>query len=422
MQLRTKLIRHTRADLRGFAARRSVALTAAAVVSALALAACSSSTSSTGSAAASSGSGKAAYNLVIVADQTGALAGTFGSAPAGMQTWVDETNAAGGINGHKITLKVLDAQSNPNTALAAFRQAISSQPIAIVHAGVSSELASSQSVLTQAGIPVLSDSTVDTLLAPKPASWFFSIDPTSSQFVGSQLEQLQSAAGGSLKGKDLAIVEGVSASLDEQLAYAENQYAKQYGYKYTVTKISNGITAFPQAATVASSHPSAALLLTIGNDTATIVKALTSAGVNIPMVSNTTGASDAFLTQVGLNNYFGLQQAPTPRAGDSMMALAQKYGQAGAANNPSFNLGYSDGYLVGQALKGCANDCSSSSFTTAMESIQNVTVPNDGLYAPVSFSSTSHDGLAAVGFNTYNQATKAVVSAGVVKLPAVIIG
>jgi branched-chain amino acid transport system substrate-binding protein len=358
----------------------------------------------------------------MVADQTGALAGTFGEAPAGLQTYVDQTNAAGGINGHKISIKILNAQSDPNAALVAFRQAISANPDAILHAGVSSELASGQSLLSSAGIPVVSDSTVDTLLVPKPAPWFFSLDPTASQFVGVQLEQIVKAAGGSLQGKKLAIVEGVSASLSEQLQFAEHQYAKQYGYTYTVTTISNGISAFPQAASIASSHPAGALLLTIGNDTAVIVKALTSAGLKIPMVSNTTGASDAFITQVGLNSYFGLEQAPTPRAGSSLLALAQKYGQGGTANNPSYSLGYADGYLIGQALEKCGNNCDSAAVSKALETFNNVTVPNGAMYEPVSFSVTNHLGLGAVGFNTYDPANKSVASASVIKLPPVISG
>jgi branched-chain amino acid transport system substrate-binding protein len=356
----------------------------------------------------------------MVADQTGALAGTFGEAPNGLQTYIDQTNAAGGINGHKLTLKVLDAESDPNSAVVAFRQAISASPVAILHAGLSSELASGQPLLTQADIPVISASTLDTLLVPKPAPWFFSLDPTSSQFIGTQLLQLKNAAGGSLQGKKVAIVLGVSASLTEQLQFAEHQYAQQYGYTYSVTNITNGISAFPQAAKIASTHPDAVLLLTIGNDTAVIVKALTSAGLKVPMVSNTTGASDAFITQVGLNNYFGLEQAPTPEAGSPLLALATKYGQAGSANNPSYSLGYAQGYLIGLALKKCGNNCDSAAVTKALESISNVVVPDGAMWEPVSFSTTSHLGLGAVGFNTYDPTKKAVVKASIIPLPPVI--
>lgn len=396
---------------------RGRSLSAAVIVIAVAsaVAACSSSSSDGGGG----GQGSKSYTVAIVADQTGALAGTYGSAPAGLQTYLDELNARGGVDGHKISLKVLDSQSDPNSALTAFRQAISDNPTVIVQAGVSSELASAQSLMSSAGIPVLSDSTLDTLLVPKPAPWFFNIYPTASQFAASQILQIQ-AAGGSLKGKKIAIVEGVSASLDEQLNFAENQYAKQLGYSYTVTKITNGIASFPQASKIASSHPNGVDLLTIGNDTATIVKALTSAGLNVPMVSNTTGASDAFLTEVGLSNYYGLEPAPTPRAGSPLVALAKKYGQASAANNPSFSLGYTDGYLIQRALTQCGSSCSESGVIKGFESISKATVPDGAMYGPISFSSTNHVGMSAVAFSTYDTSTKAVAQADIIPLPPVI--
>jgi branched-chain amino acid transport system substrate-binding protein len=394
----------------------SLAAAVIVIAAASAVAACSSS-SSTGSGG---GEGSKSYTVAIVADETGALAGTYGSAPAGLQTYLDQLNASGGVNGHKISLDVLDAKSDPNSALTAFRQAMSDNPTVIVHAGVSSELSSAQSLMSSAGIPVLSDSTLDTLLVPEPAPWFFNIYPTASQFAASQILQIQKAAGGSLKGKKIAIVEGVSSSLDEQLAFVENQYAKQLGYSYTITKITNGITAFPQASQIASSHPAGVDLLTIGNDTATIVKALTSAGLNVPMVSNTTGASDAFLTQVGLGNYYGLEPAPTPRAGSPLTALAEKYGQAPAANNPSFSLGYTDGYLIERALTQCGSSCDASGVIKGFESISNATVPDGAMYGPVSFSSTNHVGMNAVAFSTYDTSTKAVVQADVITLPPVL--
>ena len=394
--------------------RGRAALLAAAAVVAATLSACSSG----GSSAASN----SAYTLALVVDQTGALAGTDSTATGGLQTWVDQVNASGGVNGHKVNLQVFDAKSDPNAGASAFRQAIATNPLLILHAGVSSELASSESVLSSAKIPVISISTVDDLLAPKPTPWFFSIDATSSQFAAAQIEMLQKSLGEPLQGKKIAIVNGVSAALTEIGDFAQNNYAKQYGYTTTTTNITNGITAFPQAGPMASSHPAAAFLNTIGNDTATIAQALTSSGLNIPMDTNTTGASDAFLEQVALPKFYGFQLAPTPKPGDALTTLAAKYGQQKSAPSSSFGMGYALGYLSGRALAKCGDSCSASNVESALDGLGTVTVPDNALYGPVTFSATNHSGLGAVGFNAYDPATKGVVQAAVIKLPAPIYG
>jgi ABC-type branched-subunit amino acid transport system substrate-binding protein len=384
---------------------------------AIVLSACSSNSSSTSSSSSSSGGSTATYTLALVVDQTGALAGTDAIATGGAQTWVDEVNASGGVKGHKVALKIFDAKSDPNAAVSAFREAISTNPVVILHAGVSSELASSQSLLTSAKIPVISISTVDNLLSPQPTPWFFSIDATSSQFAAAQIQMLQKSLGESLQGKKIAIVNGVSASLAEIANYAKTTYAKQYGYTTTSTNITNGITAFPQAGSIAATHPNAAFLNTIGNDTSTIAKALTNAGLNIPMNTNTTGASDAFLKQLALPKFYGFQLAPTPRAGDAMTALATKYGQEQDANGASFGMGYALGYLSGLAIAKCDDKCPPSSVESALQGLGSVTVPNKALYGPVVFSPQNHSGLSAVGFNAYDPTTKGVVQAAVISLP-----
>jgi branched-chain amino acid transport system substrate-binding protein len=393
---------------------RRVALLAAAAVAAAVLSACTSNASSDGSSGT--------YTLALVADQTGALAGTDGTAVGGAQTWVDQINAAGGVNGHKVTLQVFDAKSDPNAGLSAFRQAIAANPLLILHAGVSSELASSESVLSSAKIPVISISTVDTLLAPKPTPWFFSIDATSSQFAAAQIEMLQKSLGEPLQGKKIAIVNGVSAALSEIANYAVTDYAKQYGYTTTTTNITNGITAFPQAGPIASAHPAAVFLNTIGNDTATIAQALTNSGLDIPMDTNTTGASDAFLQQVALPKFYGFQLAPTPKPGDALTELATKYGQQKDAPSSSFGMGYALGYLAGQAIAKCASTCDASGIESALNGLGTVTVPDNALYGPVTFSADNHAGLGAVGFNAYDSTTKCVVQAAVIKLPAPVFG
>lgn len=137
-----------------------------AVLAAFALAACGSSNSSGGSsnatsaasAAATTGAGttggkhsfKGVVTIAYIDEVTGALSYTSSRLPA--QAAVDAANAAGGINGYKINMKIYDGQSQTATGVAALRQAINDHVSAVL-AGTSTTADSGLNALVTAGIP-----------------------------------------------------------------------------------------------------------------------------------------------------------------------------------------------------------------------------------------------------------------------------
>ena len=56
------------------------------------------------------------YVIGISAALTGPAASTLAGAVAGVRLYVDQINQAGGINGHRITLNILDDQAAPSKA------------------------------------------------------------------------------------------------------------------------------------------------------------------------------------------------------------------------------------------------------------------------------------------------------------------
>ena len=87
--------------------------------------------SSAGASSTSGGSG-APIKIALITSQTGADASSDGDAPTGFLARIDAQNAAGGINGHKITPIVIDDQTSPSLVVTAIQKAISDGVVGIV--------------------------------------------------------------------------------------------------------------------------------------------------------------------------------------------------------------------------------------------------------------------------------------------------
>src|SRR5690242_7363432 len=111
---------------------RFLALTAAASAAAMILAACSSSS---GSSTSSSSSGSATKSPILIGTSL-SLTGDFsvdGQAfERGYNLWVKEINKSGGLLGHKVTLKIVNDNSDPGTVTTNYTQLISANHAAFV--------------------------------------------------------------------------------------------------------------------------------------------------------------------------------------------------------------------------------------------------------------------------------------------------
>ena len=91
---------------------RFLSLTAVAAAAAITLAACSSSSTSSGTNSAS----KSPILIGTSLSQTGDFSVDGQAFERGYNLWVQNINKAGGLLGHKVTLKVLNDNSDPATA------------------------------------------------------------------------------------------------------------------------------------------------------------------------------------------------------------------------------------------------------------------------------------------------------------------
>src|SRR5690349_6393044 len=109
---------------------RFLALTAAASASAMILAACSSSGSP--SSSSSSGATKSPILIGTSLSLTGDFSVDGQAFERGYNLWVKEINKSGGLLGHKVTLKIVNDNSDPGTVTTNYTQLISADHAAFV--------------------------------------------------------------------------------------------------------------------------------------------------------------------------------------------------------------------------------------------------------------------------------------------------
>jgi branched-chain amino acid transport system substrate-binding protein len=109
--------------------------------------------STSGLTASAPGITKTTIKIGIVSDVTGANASSFGTAAAAMETRFKEINAAGGIDGRKITWAVGDTTSSPTGAESAVQDLVENKGVFAI-AELSTVFSSAAPFLEQGGIPV----------------------------------------------------------------------------------------------------------------------------------------------------------------------------------------------------------------------------------------------------------------------------
>jgi branched-chain amino acid transport system substrate-binding protein len=150
--------------------RRNTGAVVGLLISGLLLAACGSSSkssSSTTSAASKTTSTAVvvkgpAFRLGAVCSCSGVQAATLARMAEISNVWAKAVNAAGGINGHPVTVTALDDGGNPTTALKNVKQLVEQNHIQALVSDGSLADQSFVAYLTQKGIPVIGGTAVST--------------------------------------------------------------------------------------------------------------------------------------------------------------------------------------------------------------------------------------------------------------------
>src|SRR5438552_11425837 len=122
---------------------RFLALAAAASAAAMILAACSSGGSGSSSSSSSSGPAKSPILIGTSLSLSGDFSVDGQAFERGYNLWVENINKSGGLLGHKVTLKVLNDNSDPATVATNYTQLINADHAAFVFGPFSTLLTAS---------------------------------------------------------------------------------------------------------------------------------------------------------------------------------------------------------------------------------------------------------------------------------------
>ncbi|MCW2524658.1 MAG: hypothetical protein JWO63_2993 [Frankiales bacterium] len=261
--------------------RKSVLVAAVAAVTLVTgLTACSSSKSSDssggGSGSTSSASG-GTIKIGVLSDLTGPASSGFVTAEKGIKAYVNGVNAAGGINGQKISYVMGDTQSTAAGALTATQKMVQSDKVfAIVE--VSSDAYGAQPYLLKQGIPMIGGGFDSPLWSdPKQTNLFNSVGVTN-------YSQVPLANGQFFKSQGVTKCGSI-------------------GYESSVSSATS-VKAFNQACTIAGMKAAFTQNVPFGStDMGAIALKIKAAGVDglfYSTVPNTAFALNAALRQIGV--------------------------------------------------------------------------------------------------------------------------
>ena len=372
----------------------------------LPLAACGSSGTSGSDPGGSGPAGKTTYKVVLISDLSGAFSSVSAPGADGVEIAVDNINAHGGINGHKIALQVVDSQSSPSMALTAAQKAVAENPLALVMLSGSGGASAITNLVQSAKVPLLSPALADTQVYP-PRPDLYQPSLTAKQDAEAMFQFVKQKFNGAMTGKTVDIT-AINSPYVDIIIQDVKTMLKGAGAKVgTVQSYNLPLASFAtQAGAIARSKPSAVLEMGSTDDTVVVTKALSAAGVKVLEVGIPSGAAQVTLQQADSADYYGLTANPYPNSLPGLLAVAAKYGKKAAVSGSIFSMsGWVAAYMLADALRLCGASCTATSLNSALEKVSGATIADGAQYGPVSFSKSDHVAVGEVRFHNYDPAT-----------------
>lgn len=298
-----------------------------------------------------------------------------------------QINSSGGINGRKVQFVIKDDQTSPQQSVVNFNALRSSGVVAVMGSSDADASRAIAPIAQRDGVPFMSLSPVDQLVAPTESYVF--MEPFEASLQTERLLQYMQGQ----KYKKIAVV------YDNTDIYTTNGYkatvamAGKYGIKVVDTEVdTNTTTDFTSTLThIKGSGANATLVWLTGPAAIGIAKAYYAAGLSskIHMVMTEADASYALLVQpAGVAQTNGIVMTGTPAnigsylpAGPiktSYKQLAKLYKKKYGGVPSGFA---SNGYTAAEAVFAALKDAKSLSASAIDKAMQNVSVAGpDGVY------------------------------------------
>jgi branched-chain amino acid transport system substrate-binding protein len=353
----------------------------------------------------------------VIADLTGPTAAVQVPFTDGIKTQVEAANAAGGVNGRKITLLMEDEKYEVPTGLAAYKKLVSQTPaLGIIGLNNSSlQVAAIKQVATNK-VPVFgAEATTKQAINPFNP-YFFAMQCSYADQADVAVPYMAQKTGKSAP-------RVATLALDVESGYEWGDLIKarveKLGGKYL------GNTAVPPTATeadaqiqkIAKEKPDFIALHGSSNTATIVLKAMQKFDVKVPVIGIfATGGPAAYASvPESVGSLFETVNCYTPssinaEATAEMLSRAKEHGFEKSAGTTDFVNGYVVGQVLVDALKAAGENPTRESFKKGLETLSDVST--GGLSENVTFGPDDHVGIQTVRPYSYDYATKTYKAAG----------
>ncbi len=236
------------------------------------------------------------YLVGVVVSESGPASTLGRPAADSIELAANEINAAGGVNGHRLEVKILDDQSNPAMAVNALRQLLDQHPVAVLGSSGTPTSLAMVPVATAAQVPLISLGSSAQIVEPVgERKWVFKT-PVTDTYIARRLVQAMAAR----KLTRVAVVyrdddygKSGLARLQENGSRAGVQVVDAEAIAATATDATTQLTH------VKASNPQAVLAWTTLPSASVVLKGYRELSLPYPLFYSEGSANQLFLAQAG---------------------------------------------------------------------------------------------------------------------------
>jgi branched-chain amino acid transport system substrate-binding protein len=353
----------------------------------------------------------------LIADLTGPTAAVQVPFTEGIKTQVEAANAAGGVNGRKITLLEEDEKYDVPTGLAAYKKLVSQTPaLGIIGLNNSSlQVAAIKQVATNK-VPVFgAEATAKQAINPFNP-YFFAMQCSYADQADVAVPYMAQKTG---KAKPRVATLALDVESGYEWADLIKARVQKLGGQYL------GHTAVPPTATeadaqvqkIAKEKPDFIALHGSSNTATILLKSMEKFDVKIPVIGIfATGGPAAYASvPASVGNLFETVNCYTPssisvQGTQEMLSRAKQYGFEKSAGTTDFVNGYVVGQVLVDALKAAGKNPTRESFKKGLESLSDLST--GGLSENVTFGAKDHVGIQTVRPYAYDYGSKTYKAIG----------
>jgi ABC-type branched-subunit amino acid transport system substrate-binding protein len=334
--------------------------------------------------------------------QSGPASGLGTQLKAGAEAYLAKVNAAGGVNGRKVSLVSLDDGYEPDRAAAATRKLIDDEKVFSLFGYVGTPTsAAAVPLASKAGLPYLFPFTGAEFLRNPVNKWVFNVRASYFDETETMVERLTGDLGVkniALFIQDDAFGEAGKAGTMRALHKRSLKLAEEARYKRNTVDVDEGL------AKIKAAQPEAVIFVGTYKSLAATVKKAKAMGITAKFLTVSFIGTSEFIKEAGSegDGVYITQVMPSPD--DASIPLVKQYQQdmKGGDHNYTSLEGYANAVVLVEALKKAGAAPTRAGLVGAMEGLS-----TDIGGVKIAYSSASHQGAKQV-FITKVQGGKAV--------------